>query len=295
MVGWLADLWSRGFSIAIAGVLLLALAPAAYAHTDPDAPPAPPASSKAMNTFVVTITGDQPDGNPGDGLCEVDVAGRPCTLRAAIEEANQLGGGPHQIQFSIPGTGPHVIQPDSPLPAIAVPVAIDGSTQELARCPSLGNAATLRIVLDGRTAGASNGLTFVAGSNGSTVRGLVIRGWNGSGIKLESNNNLIACNHIGVDVDGNTDAGNSLQGVHVTGANNQIGGSDASQRNVISGNGASGIYIQSHQRHRKQRQRQLHRHQRVRLPPLSPTMTLACAVTMPIAIQLAARRLALAT
>ena len=245
MFHWLTGLRSRGFSIAITAALVLVTAPTAFAHTGPGVLPAPQVTTKVLNTFVVNITGDQPDGNPGDGLCEVDVAGRPCTLRAAIEEANQLGGGPHRIEFDIPGDGPHLIQPASPLPVIDVPVEIDGTSQPIARCPSIGNAATLRIILDGRAAGSSNALTFAAGSDGSSVSGLVIRGWSGNGIKLESSNNLVTCNLIGVDVDGSADAGNSLQGIHVTGANNQIGGADASQRNVISGNGASGIYIQS--------------------------------------------------
>lgn len=41
-------------------------------------------------TFNVDTTADGPDANPGDGICATLVG--PCTLRAAIEEANALTG-----------------------------------------------------------------------------------------------------------------------------------------------------------------------------------------------------------
>ncbi|MDT7943805.1 MAG: CSLREA domain-containing protein [Dehalococcoidia bacterium] len=46
-------------------------------------------------TFTVNTTADTPDFNPGDGNC-ADASGA-CSLRAAIMEANALGGGPHTI------------------------------------------------------------------------------------------------------------------------------------------------------------------------------------------------------
>lgn len=42
-------------------------------------------------TFDVTSTLDQPDSNPGDGVCS-STPGVACTLRAAIQEANALAG-----------------------------------------------------------------------------------------------------------------------------------------------------------------------------------------------------------
>ncbi|RME36321.1 MAG: CSLREA domain-containing protein [Thermoflexia bacterium] len=44
--------------------------------------------------FIVNTTADTPDANPGNGVC-ADSSGR-CSLRAAIMEANALGG-PHTI------------------------------------------------------------------------------------------------------------------------------------------------------------------------------------------------------
>ena len=51
------------------------------------------ASSAAANTFYVTSTADAVDKNPGDGFCQTDAEGNaPCTLRAAVMEANALAG-----------------------------------------------------------------------------------------------------------------------------------------------------------------------------------------------------------
>src|SRR5262249_53547878 len=41
-------------------------------------------------TFTVASTADDPDMNPGDGVCAT--ASSECTLRAAIDEANALAG-----------------------------------------------------------------------------------------------------------------------------------------------------------------------------------------------------------
>jgi CSLREA domain-containing protein len=47
-------------------------------------------TSVAARTFTVNFNGDQPDNNPGDGVCNVNAVGTPvCTLRAAVEEANE--------------------------------------------------------------------------------------------------------------------------------------------------------------------------------------------------------------
>jgi CSLREA domain-containing protein len=49
------------------------------------------AGTAAAATFDVTSTMDQPDSNPGDGVCS-STPGVACTLRAAIQEANALAG-----------------------------------------------------------------------------------------------------------------------------------------------------------------------------------------------------------
>lgn len=57
--------------------------------------------------------------------------------------------------------------------------------------------------------------------------------------------NIIAGNLIGTDVTGLNKLGNTENGIWVVDSNNQIGGSTADQRNLISGNGKNGILISS--------------------------------------------------
>lgn len=202
-------------------------------------------------TVTVTDTTDLSDLNPGDGMCDTDLgaAGEQCSLRAAIEELNALGPDtpPHRIHFNIPGGGPFTISPASPLPDIAVPMVIFGNTQPGSACPTLNTPASLMIVLDGSNAGTgAAGLVLDYSSSGSIVAGLVIGNFDAHGIRLLSNSNFISCNHIGVAADGVTDIGNGSHGILDNGDNNTIGGRGAhAQRNVISGNAAFGVRLES--------------------------------------------------
>jgi titin len=68
--------------------------------------------------------------------------------------------------------------------------------------------------------------------------------WSDSGIVIFDNGNTIAGNFIGIAPNGSTAAGNGTDGVLVIGGSgNTIGGTTASDRNVLSGNGG-GIQIQ---------------------------------------------------
>ena len=200
------------------------------------------ATIETVNRFVVNSTGDLIDNNLGDGVCNTGgtVGADPeCTLRAATQQANSianLAAGPDVIIFNIPGTGPHTISPASLLPNINDPVVIDGTTEP----DFLG---TPIVEIDGTAAGAgSNGLRLLAGN--STVRGLVINRFNASGIKVESNGNLIAGNYIGTDIAGTTAMANSHHGVMIfNGSNNTLGGITSADRNLISGNTINGVNI----------------------------------------------------
>ena len=93
----------------------------------------------------------------------------PSSLRDAIVYANEVPG-TQTISFDIPGPGPHVIMPQSPLPVIDKSVIIDGETQP--------NGA---VILDGSDPYSGfNGLDLYTFN--ITVRGLVIRNFAGSGI-----------------------------------------------------------------------------------------------------------------
>ncbi len=195
-------------------------------------------------TYVVDSTANTADANPGDGLCDITGPSTDCTLRAAISEINaSASNGPFRIEFDIAGAGPHVIAPPNDFDDITKPVTIDGTSQPDATCAAGSAPANLLIVLDGSSMFSGNGLTLAAGSNGSEIRGLVIGGFPEEGILVNSDSNVIACNHIGLDAAGTADFGNTFNGIRVTGVSNRIGGLSTSERNVLSGNDMSGILL----------------------------------------------------
>ncbi len=177
------------------------------------------------------------------------------SLRQAILDANASVGVPDAIEFNIGGTGPHTISLATPLPPISDVVTIDGTTQGRGT-PSvssddavsntnsvesrLGLNSVMKIVLSGVGAGAAaDGLRLVTGSGGSTIRGLVIGQFSRDGIRVESDGNFIVGNFVGTNAEGTASAANGV-GVHVLGANNTIGGTSATDRNLLSGNTSGG-------------------------------------------------------
>ncbi len=218
-------------------------------------------------TFTVNSTDNTGDGAHGDHICDTGPPGFPtgiCTLRAAIEEANQTPDDTDTIAFNIPGGGVQTITPASALPTIAGPVIIDGYTQPGAS-PNTnpvgqGINAVLTIQLSGTFVGAGvDGLRITAGN--TTVKGLVINDFyqSGDGIEFQqTGGNVVQGNFIGTNVTGmvtdptpNTDCsgdeyGNGTKGIFLNNTaspnppgdpNNTIGGTTPAARNRISGNG----------------------------------------------------------
>lgn len=103
----------------------------------------------AAETFVVNSAADTEDAAPGDEYCKD--ADEECTLRAAIEEANALGGeSAFEFSEAVFNGGPGAtISLGSSLPTIEVTITIDGEcsvAEELQPCvgvdgPSLSNPA----------------------------------------------------------------------------------------------------------------------------------------------------------
>ena len=171
-------------------------------------------------SFVVTTT-----NNHGTG-----------SLREAITNANATVG-TDTIVFNIPGPGVKIINLVNALPEIIDPVVIDGTTQP-------GYAGLPLIELDGSSVGVFGGVGLMIKAGGSTVRGLAIVRFSEAGIRVNTcNNNVIQGNHIGIDATGTTKRQNSTGILLVNSSNNQIGGTTAAARNVISGNGSSGIEV----------------------------------------------------
>jgi uncharacterized repeat protein (TIGR01451 family) len=194
--------------------------------------PSPWGAPKA--TFVVTSTADAGAGS----------------LRQALLDAN-ANAGPDTIEFNIAGVGVQTIALASALPTITSPVFIDGYSQPGSSANTLATAidAVLLIELNGAAAPANtHGLNFVAGSDGSAVRGLVINRFSGNGILINaSGNHAIQGNFIGSSADGLTALGNALGGVYVqTGpggviiGSNGDGSNDLAERNLFAANDRQG-------------------------------------------------------
>jgi hypothetical protein len=205
--------------------------------------------AEAATTFTVNTTDDAADIQITNGACDSDpAAGRQCTLRAAIEEANDTAGA-DTIDFDIStGGAVKIISPASALPSITDTVTIDGYTQSGASPNTLatGNDADLRVQLDGSGAG-SGVVGLVIEATDTTIKGLVIRRFDDYGIQLLTlgdAGNKVEGNFIGVNRDGITDLGNS-DGVFLQGDSNTIGGTQPAMRNVISGNDGIGVFIGS--------------------------------------------------
>ncbi|HSD82212.1 MAG TPA: hypothetical protein VLG46_00035, partial [Anaerolineae bacterium] len=209
-------------AVLIFTVLSLMLPTSAFAMPIDVAQPLAPSA-----TYTVTSTAD--DGSAG-------------TLRWAIDQAN-TNAGSDTIDFAIGTVGSQqTITLTAALPTITDPSVIDGWSQGGA-----GYTGVPLIELNG--AGSTSGLTFSASN--SSVRGLVIKRFNGNGITLSGSNHKIQGNYIGTDVSGSMAQGNGSAGVFIAAGSSNIIGTDgdgvhdAAEGNVISGNGYYGININS--------------------------------------------------
>jgi hypothetical protein len=214
--------------VALPGRYLSATATDNFGNTSEFATNAITVSTIAGQTFTVVNT-----NNVGPG-----------SLRQAIFDANAAITAGDTIVFAITNLIT-TITPASALPPIIDPVMIDAYTQPGAavNTSATGFNGVLPVRLAGNSAGSgANGLLITAGS--STVRGLMITGFNGDGIELSGlGGNVIEGCVIGLDAAG-TDQGNIANGIFITGSpNNLIGGAMLAARNVISGNNNDGIEL----------------------------------------------------
>ena len=208
--------------------------------------PAP--SADAATTFTVNRTADTPDANLSNAACDVNTtaSGKQCTLRAAIQQANATAGA-DTIRFAIPGTtGVKTISPASVLPTVTEQVTIDGYTQPGAHPNTLavGNDAALKIQLNGTNVG-NNGLE-ISNSSSSVIKGLVINRFGLAGIAVggDSVANRIEGNFIGTNAAGTLDRGNATDAVAIFDGPSEtvVGGTTLAARNVLSGNGDTGVF-----------------------------------------------------
>jgi hypothetical protein len=120
---------------------------------------------------------------------------------------------------------------------ISAPLVLDAQMQP-------GWTTTPIVELNGTSAGAlQNGLTVSGG--GTIIRGFVVNRFANHGIYLiTAGGNAVQGNYIGTNAAGTAASANGLHGIFANNiANNLIGGTTTAARNVISGNGGSGVYI----------------------------------------------------
>jgi CSLREA domain-containing protein len=230
-----------------------------------------PRAQAAPSTFIVNTTGDENDLDfPGglfdgtsDGVCDVDAATAEdqCTLRAAIQEANENDNPTEQdlINFNIPDSvdpGVKTISPGSTLPDIIEPVIIDGYSQPLTSANTLAKRTNAKLLIELN----GNNSTFRAldiQTSNSVVKGLVINRFSGHAIVIfpDADNLLtnvrIEGNFIGTNPAGTSALANSGAAVYLfaccgqTLNNSTVGGTSRASRNLISGNHAAGVFIQN--------------------------------------------------
>jgi parallel beta-helix repeat protein len=181
-------------------------------------------------TFTVTTTNDSGAGS----------------FRQALLDANGAAG-LDTIEFSIPGAGVHTITLTSLLPNISSPVFIDGYTQPGSGANSNAMSAGINAVLQIELTGTQVSLLFVAGSDGSTVRGLVINGSSNDKISGSVNNLTVAGNFLGTNAAGTAAASGLFGGFGVriggSATNATIGGPNAADRNLISGSSQGSVTL----------------------------------------------------
>jgi len=197
-------------------------------------------SYEYLLTYIVNTTDDA-----NDGLCD----NAHCSLREAMFAANS-DPHPNTIAFDIPDCQPEkggvcTLRPNSPLPAMTdAATIIDGVTQTVNRGDS--NPVGPEIEIEGTKAGIVASFRIESANN--VIKGLVINRFVSQGILISGSGafgNSIAGNYIGTDAAGALALGNGREGIQIAGGahDNVIGGTTPEKRNVISGNGLSGIEI----------------------------------------------------
>ncbi len=228
--------------------------------------------AQADVSFVVTTNTHDGDSNISDGLCAT--AAGPCSLRAAIEQANATAGTERVvITFNIAkdaalgyqSTGDYwrITLPSSPRmpPLTRANITIDGTRQV---SPGV---FVPTIEIDGALLTTSNRFGIVINASGTLVRGLIVNGVQSGGVldngpsgfgiiitgfneaspgsPKDVRNNIVEYCYIGTDYAGSIEKPNARGGVAIVyGADQNI-----VRNNVISGNGVGsrgpGVYVGS--------------------------------------------------
>ncbi len=210
-------------------------------------------SLSKVNAAATITVNSTADNQANDGACtlrEAIIASNTDTASgAAVGECAAGSGAGDLIEFDISGTGLKTIHITSGLPSITRTVTIDGYTQtdavvNTADFPDPMNG-TLTVEIDAAGESGIYGIDI----NGSQADGTVIKGLIVNDIPYETfyltdvDNVSLEGNYIGTSSTGTVADGGNSHGVRIGGnsTGNMIGGATAAKRNVISGNGNTGV------------------------------------------------------
>jgi hypothetical protein len=198
------------------------------------------------HAYIVTTTADSGPGSLRDAINQIDLdTGRVLYASPSnpsvdeidfnITAASDTGGG-----FNA-ATGVATITPNTSLPSITNSAIINGYTEPGASVNTLALAdnAVLKIVLNSSNVRYPASTGIVINADNSTVSGLVVNGF--SYIVVNGTGDVVWGNFVGTDVTGSQAAQGA--GIGIGGANDVIGGTAPSARNVISGNVGDGINV----------------------------------------------------
>lgn len=160
----------------------------------------------------------------------------PGSLRAAITDAN-ANVGRDTIEFDIMVPGVKTITLASALPNITDTLFIDGGSD-----PFYAGIPLIEINVNALVA---SGLTITTTAPESHIHGLIINNSGQNGIFAEANSIKVTGCYLGTNSNGTLQLANSLSGIEVRNSKNVvIGGTGATEGNLISGNDRYGIRLQ---------------------------------------------------
>ncbi len=201
--------------------------------------------------FAVAVAGTVASANAATYMVTTIGDGGNGSLRQAITDANAAGGN-NTIAFAVPGAGPFKIAIASQLPGIMSTLTIDGYSQS-GSSPNTNatDAGGLNAVLQIELAGPSGVYGFYMGKASGvilTVQGLAMHGFLADllGYSIAGTSQLRSFgNYLCTNLDGSAVAAGPAtgSGINSDKTTTYIGGDLASQRNLISGCGGSGVVI----------------------------------------------------
>ncbi|HEX8998688.1 MAG TPA: CSLREA domain-containing protein, partial [Blastocatellia bacterium] len=176
--------------------------------------------------MVVNTTADTVSA---DGFCSLREAIQATNTNSFVNECSPGAPGLDNIIFDL-GAGTPAITLTAALPAVTEPINLNGNT-----------GGSTRVELNGTGLNSVNLLEISAGN--STIAGLVISNFDGTGISLQTNGgNTVRNCYVGTNNNGTVGTSNGGVGLLIQTANNTVGGTTPGERNVLSGN-QNGVVI----------------------------------------------------